>query len=159
MYILVTWNISQQSTNHFFNFDAFQHIQFKLAEMATALITSRLIVRQAAHALDSKSPDASTLCSMAKLSATDQCFEVCLVQNEAFRAFWNRKVQFLNISEDMPISQIIIHIKTISWWIFAPLTEEHWATGVMGVFELKSINVNVLDSENLMWVQRKAHQM
>lgn len=56
----------------------FQHIQFKLAEMATALVTSRLIVRQAATALDSKSPEASTLCSMAKLSATDQCFQVCL---------------------------------------------------------------------------------
>ncbi|CAH3014940.1 unnamed protein product [Porites evermanni] len=61
-----------------------QHIQFKLAEMATALITSRLIVRQAAHALDSKSPDASTLCSMAKLSATDQCFEIC---NDALQIF------------------------------------------------------------------------
>ena len=28
-----------------------------------------------------------------------------------------------------------------------------------GVFELKSININVLESENLMWEQRKAHQM
>ena len=75
-------------------FDAFQHIQFKLAEMATALITSRLIVRQAAHALDSKSPDASTLCSMAKLSATDQCFEVCLVQNGHSEPFEIRKFSF-----------------------------------------------------------------
>ena len=46
--------------------------------MATALVTSRLIVRQAANALDAKSPDASALCSMAKLSATDHCFQVCL---------------------------------------------------------------------------------
>ena len=88
MYILVTGNISQQSTNHIF-----QHIQFKLAEMATALITSRLIVRQAANALDSKSPDASTLCSMAKLSATDQCFEVCL-QNGHSKSFEIRKFSF-----------------------------------------------------------------
>lgn len=58
--------------------------------MATALITSRLIVRQAAHALDSKSPDASTLCSMAKLSATDQCFEVCS-QNRHSKSFEIRK--------------------------------------------------------------------
>jgi len=54
-----------------------QHIQFKLADMATALMQSRLIVRQAANALDVKSPEASTLCSMAKLSATDQCFQIC----------------------------------------------------------------------------------
>jgi len=46
--------------------------------MATALMQSRLIVRQAANALDVKSPEASTLCSMAKLSATDQCFQVYL---------------------------------------------------------------------------------
>lgn len=54
-----------------------QHIQFKLADMATALVTSRLIVRQAANALDAKSPDASALCSMAKLFATDHCFQIC----------------------------------------------------------------------------------
>ncbi|KAJ7330208.1 Isobutyryl-CoA dehydrogenase, mitochondrial [Desmophyllum pertusum] len=54
-----------------------QHIQFKLADMATSLVTSRLIVRQAARALDAKSPEAPTLCSMAKLFATDQCFQVC----------------------------------------------------------------------------------
>lgn len=85
MCILVTCEIFHNNPLTTY-FDAFQHIQFKLAEMATALITSRLIVRQAAHALDSKSPDASTLCSMAKLSATDQCFEVCL-QKGAFQAF------------------------------------------------------------------------
>ena len=44
--------------------------------MATSLVTSRLIVRQAARALDAKSPEAPTLCSMAKLFATDQCFQV-----------------------------------------------------------------------------------
>lgn len=54
-----------------------QHIQFKLADMATSLVTSRLIVRQAARALDAKSPEAPTLCSMAKMFATDQCFQVC----------------------------------------------------------------------------------
>lgn len=56
-----------------------QHIQFKLADMATSLVTSRLIVRQAARALDAKSPEAPTLCSMAKMFATDQCFQVCFL--------------------------------------------------------------------------------
>lgn len=59
-----------------------QHIKFKLADMATSLVTSRLIVRQAARALDAKSPEAPTLCSMAKMFATDQCFQVC---NEALQ--------------------------------------------------------------------------
>lgn len=59
-----------------------QNIQFKLADMATSLVTSRLIVRQAACALDTKSLEASTLCSMAKLFATDHCFQIC---NEALQ--------------------------------------------------------------------------
>ena len=92
MYILVTHEIFHNNPLTTY-FHVFQHIQFKLAEMATALITSRLIVRQAAHALDSKSPDASTLCSMAKLSATDQCFEVCL-QNGHSKSFEIRKFSF-----------------------------------------------------------------
>lgn len=54
----------------------FQFLQFKLAEMATKLVASRLLVRQAAVALQEKRPDAVSLCSMAKLFATDECFAV-----------------------------------------------------------------------------------
>jgi len=54
-----------------------QHIQFKLAEMATSLTTSRLIVRQAAHALDNKDPNYVALCAMCKLYATEQCYTLC----------------------------------------------------------------------------------
>ena len=64
---------------HWQTFKILQHIQFKLADMATSLVTSRLIVRQAARALDAKSPEAPTLCSMAKMFATDQCFQVCFL--------------------------------------------------------------------------------
>lgn len=53
-----------------------QYLQFKLAEMATDLVASRLLVRHAAHALDMQSPNAKTLCAMAKLFATDKCFDV-----------------------------------------------------------------------------------
>ncbi|XP_035241085.1 isobutyryl-CoA dehydrogenase, mitochondrial [Anguilla anguilla] len=54
-----------------------QFLQFKLAEMATRLVASRLLVRQAAVALQEGRPDAVSLCSMAKLFATDECFQIC----------------------------------------------------------------------------------
>ena len=80
-----------------------QHIQFKLADMATSLVTSRLIVRQAAHALDAKSPEAPTLCSMAKLFATDHCFQVCFLQ----RKIHVKPIQC--IANNTTISRIIHH--------------------------------------------------
>uniref|UniRef100_A0A7N8YPS7 short-chain 2-methylacyl-CoA dehydrogenase n=1 Tax=Mastacembelus armatus TaxID=205130 RepID=A0A7N8YPS7_9TELE len=54
-----------------------QFLQFKLAEMATKLVASRLLVREAATALQENWPDAVSLCSMAKLFATDECFNIC----------------------------------------------------------------------------------
>ncbi|KAJ3590510.1 hypothetical protein NHX12_008461 [Muraenolepis orangiensis] len=54
-----------------------QFLQFKLAEMATKLVASRLFVRQAATALQENRSDAATLCAMAKLFATDECFNIC----------------------------------------------------------------------------------
>ncbi|XP_056296819.1 isobutyryl-CoA dehydrogenase, mitochondrial isoform X2 [Pseudoliparis swirei] len=59
-----------------------QYLQFKLAEMATKLVASRLLVREAATALQENRPDAVSLCSMAKLFATDECFNIC---NEALQ--------------------------------------------------------------------------
>lgn len=53
-----------------------QFLQFKLAEMATRLVASRLLVREAAKALQEDRSDAVSLCSMAKLFATDECFHV-----------------------------------------------------------------------------------
>ncbi|XP_056905343.1 isobutyryl-CoA dehydrogenase, mitochondrial [Takifugu flavidus] len=54
-----------------------QFLQFKLAEMATRLVASRLLVREAAKALQEGRSDAVSLCSMAKLFATDECFNIC----------------------------------------------------------------------------------
>ena len=51
-------------------------IRFALADMATALETSRLILWRAASALDNDEADKVTLCAMAKLYVTDSCFEV-----------------------------------------------------------------------------------
>jgi alkylation response protein AidB-like acyl-CoA dehydrogenase len=54
-----------------------QNVQFKLAEMATDLVSSRLLVRQAAKMLDLGSPHATVYSAMAKKFATDHCFDVC----------------------------------------------------------------------------------
>lgn len=54
-----------------------QFLQFRLAEMATKLVASRLMVREAAKALQEGRSDAVSLCSMAKLFATDECFYIC----------------------------------------------------------------------------------
>ncbi|XP_059143260.1 isobutyryl-CoA dehydrogenase, mitochondrial-like [Physella acuta] len=64
--------------------DSFQYLQFRLAEMATQLVASRLIVRNAAKALDNKDVSAVALCSMAKLFATEECFKIC---NDAMQIF------------------------------------------------------------------------
>ena len=53
-----------------------QHNQFLMARMATRLVASRAMVRNAARALDSNHPDTVQLCSMAKLFATDNCFDL-----------------------------------------------------------------------------------
>lgn len=56
--------------------DQFQGLQFRLAEMETALQSCRIFLRQAAWMLDQGAPEASKFCAMAKLHVTDRCFEV-----------------------------------------------------------------------------------
>jgi len=54
----------------------FQASQFKLADMATELEASRLMIRSAADALDKKQPRATMLCAMAKRFASDMGFKI-----------------------------------------------------------------------------------
>jgi alkylation response protein AidB-like acyl-CoA dehydrogenase len=54
----------------------FQASQFKLADMATELEASRLMIRSAADALDKKQPRATMLCAMAKRFASDAGFKI-----------------------------------------------------------------------------------
>ena len=56
--------------------DQFQALQFRLAEMETALQSARIFLRQAAWKLDMQAPDATRFCAMAKLHVTDRAFEV-----------------------------------------------------------------------------------
>ncbi|MBZ9538362.1 acyl-CoA dehydrogenase family protein [Modicisalibacter tunisiensis] len=61
---------------------AFQALQFRFADMATELVSARLMVRHAAWRLDHDDPLASAHCAMAKRLATDIGFSVC---NEALQ--------------------------------------------------------------------------
>ena len=51
-------------------------IRFALADMATALETSRILLWRAASALDNNAADKVELCAMAKRYVTDTCFGV-----------------------------------------------------------------------------------
>jgi alkylation response protein AidB-like acyl-CoA dehydrogenase len=51
-------------------------IRFTLADMATELQTSRILLWRAATALDNNHPDKVELCAMAKRYVTDACFNV-----------------------------------------------------------------------------------
>jgi alkylation response protein AidB-like acyl-CoA dehydrogenase len=51
-------------------------VRFTLADMATGLETSRMMLWRAASALDADHPDKVELCAMAKRYVTDTCFEV-----------------------------------------------------------------------------------
>jgi alkylation response protein AidB-like acyl-CoA dehydrogenase len=51
-------------------------VRFTLADMATALESSRLLLWRAATALDDDDPDKVELCAMAKLFVTDACYDV-----------------------------------------------------------------------------------
>jgi alkylation response protein AidB-like acyl-CoA dehydrogenase len=56
--------------------DEFQALQFRLADMATALEASRALLWRAAAAFDRKDANTTALSAMAKRFVTDTCFEV-----------------------------------------------------------------------------------
>lgn len=53
-----------------------QHIQFKLAQMATDLEASRLMVRHGARMITEGEANYTMYCAMAKKFATDKCFDI-----------------------------------------------------------------------------------
>jgi alkylation response protein AidB-like acyl-CoA dehydrogenase len=60
----------------------YQATQFRLADMAAHIHSSRLVLRQAAQLLDDQSPLATVHCAMAKKLVTDMGSQVC---NEALQ--------------------------------------------------------------------------
>jgi alkylation response protein AidB-like acyl-CoA dehydrogenase len=86
----------------------FQALQFKLADMATELEAARLMVRRAAHALDTRDPAATKYCAMAKRFATDAGFEVA---NQALQLHggygYLRDYPLERIVRDLRVHQIL----------------------------------------------------
>jgi len=69
-------NHSQERKQFGKTLDAFQNTQFKIADMATDLTASRLMIHNAARLLDEQDPAATMHCAMAKRFSTDKAFEV-----------------------------------------------------------------------------------
>ncbi len=86
----------------------FQSTQFKLADMVTALETSRLMLRQAAVKVDSNSADKTRFAAMAKRYVTDACFEVA---NEALQIHggygYLRDYEVERMVRDLRVHQIL----------------------------------------------------
>jgi alkylation response protein AidB-like acyl-CoA dehydrogenase len=86
----------------------FQALQFKLADMATELEAARLMIRNAADALDRKAPDTTKLCAMAKRFATDAGFSVA---NDALQIHggygYLRDYPLERILRDLRVHQIL----------------------------------------------------
>lgn len=61
-----------------------QHLQFKLAELASSLVACRLMVRNSAKSMDEKDPNLVSLCAMTKQFVTDECARIC---NESLQMF------------------------------------------------------------------------
>jgi alkylation response protein AidB-like acyl-CoA dehydrogenase len=79
--------------------NALQGVQFKLADMATDLTASRLMVHRAAELLDAGAPEATMHCAMAKRFATDMCSKIA---NDALQLHGG--YGYLN---DFPVEKIV----------------------------------------------------
>ena len=86
----------------------FQGLQWRLADMATELDAARLMVRRAAHALDTQHPKATQYCAMAKRFATDAGFGVA---NQALQLHggygYLRDYPLERIVRDLRVHQIL----------------------------------------------------
>jgi len=86
----------------------FQALQFRLADYAADLSASRQVVRLAARELDAKSSGAPALCAMAKLTATDRCFDIvngCLQLHGGYGYLKDYKIQ--QYLRDLRVHQIL----------------------------------------------------
>ncbi len=65
--------------------------------MATNLVACRLMVRNAASAMDTNHPDVVSLCSMAKLFVTDNCFQVSTSCANTYRDLMQFNIIYYNL--------------------------------------------------------------
>ena len=86
----------------------FQNTQFRLADMATDLEASRLMIYSAADALDNGVPNAGVKCAMAKRMATDLCSKIA---NDALQVHggygYLADYQVERIVRDLRVHQIL----------------------------------------------------
>ena len=86
----------------------FQATQFKLADMATDLETARVFLYEAARRLDTKDPEATKFCAMAKRYVTDAGFRVA---NEALQIHggygYLKDYEVERIVRDLRVNQIL----------------------------------------------------
>ena len=78
---------------------AFQNTQFMLADMATELEASRVLIYRGADMIDKKLPNAGAACAMAKRFATDMCSKIA---NDALQLHGG-----YGYLKDYPIEQIV----------------------------------------------------
>jgi len=78
---------------------AFQNTQFMLADMATELEASRVMIYRGADMIDKKLPNAGAVCAMAKRFATDMCSKIA---NDALQLHGG-----YGYLKDYPIEQIV----------------------------------------------------
>jgi alkylation response protein AidB-like acyl-CoA dehydrogenase len=86
----------------------FQNTQFRLADMATELEASRLMIYRAAHALDTNHPQKSKFSAMAKRFATDMGSKIA---NDALQVFggygYLKDYEVERIVRDLRVHQIL----------------------------------------------------
>ncbi|KAK9795597.1 hypothetical protein WJX73_005029 [Symbiochloris irregularis] len=85
---------------------SFQATKFKLADMATQIHASRLMVRRAAQALDEGDPSATVEAAMAKRFATDACYGIC---NDALQMLGG-----YGYLKDYPIERVVRDLRVHS---------------------------------------------
>jgi len=86
----------------------FQNTQFRLADMATELEASRLMIYRGADAIDHKEPNAGMYCAMGKRFATDLCSKIA---NDALQVHggygYLADYQVERIVRDLRVHQIL----------------------------------------------------
>ena len=105
----------------------FQVNQFKLADMATELDASRLMVYRAAAMLDAKDASAPRYCAMAKRYATDTCFDIA---NQALQLHggygYLKDYPVERIVRDLRVHQILEGTNEIMRVIIARDMQKSW---------------------------------
>lgn len=82
--LLLAKNYMQERSQFKKKLAEMEALQFRIADMATELYASRLMVQRAAFALDHEDQKAPLYCAMAKRLATDLCFNIC---NQALQLY------------------------------------------------------------------------